>query len=246
MDSDIDPTHVLVITDDETVEEVSAANAAIDAALDHADTVDLWLDEEQLESDHPELYEQIRNAFDRMSDGHLRGAVAGDSVRMSLSELLDDTSFHRFISLERLEASHNGDIFLSYVPDHRLFDVDASVQPDVEAAIRGAIETEQAALLPSEAFVDWYAEGRHYELSPTHLCVDDRECYDLTNIEAVHFDDLTMQIEWTGGSGTISKILTSLGPDRPTTLQFEHQNRYEDVVHAFQRLGEQLGWSIED
>lgn len=247
-DSEFEPTHVLVVTDEgDTDSEVAATNAAIDAVLEHADTVEVWLDEEQLASDRPKLTATLREAFNRIEDGHIRGRV--DAVRFALSELLSDTSFHRFVSLERLEAGRDDQTILSYVPDHRTFEVDTDTATGLTSDIRGAIETEAAALLPAGPIVDWYSEGKHYELSPPYLCIDGEGCHRLTKIDSIELDDeeRAITIEWSSRSGSVvSTVLSKLGPGRPTTFRFESHNRFEDVATAFRDLAAALDLPVRD
>lgn len=242
-DSEFDPTHVLVVTDSEDSEEIRATNAAVDAVLDHADVVDIWINKAQLRDDHPSLVDSLENAFVQVDGDHFSGEV--DAVRASLSELLSVSSFHRFISLERLEASRGDETLLYYVPDHRQFRIDASVSPGVDDAIRGAIEHEDAALLPAGSLSDWYDDGTHYELSPPHLCVDDKTCHDLTQISHIELDDdrHEIRIEWGGRStGLVSNALSKVGPSKPSRFQFDSVNRYETVAAAFGRLRSELDW----
>ena len=241
-DSAFDPTHVLVVTGDQA-DEIRATNAAIDAVLDHADTVEVRVSEDQLADDHPALVASLREAFARVGDEHFRGDVA--DVRSSLSELLSMTSFHRFVSIPRLEAFRDGRRLLDYVPDHRTFAVDTSVSPGLDGAIRGSIETESAALLPAGTLADWDADGRHYELSPPHLCLEDDGCHALANIAGVELDDerCEIRLEWESGSETIiSKFVSKLGPEKPSRFRFDSTDRYEAVASAFEKLGTELDW----
>ncbi|AFO56223.1 MULTISPECIES: hypothetical protein [unclassified Natrinema] len=240
--SEFNPTHVLIVTGDQAA-GIRATNAAIDAALDHADTVDIWLSEDQLADDHPDLVASLRDAFARVNDERFRGDV--DDVRHSLSELLSMTSFHRFVSLTRLDASRDGQRLLTYVPDHRTFKIDESVSPDLDTAIRSSIESESAALLPAGTLADWYADGQHYELSPPNLCLEGEGCHKLTNITSVDLDDERREIrlEWeTGSDLTIAKIINKIGPTKPRQLQFDSAERYEAVARVFEALSTELDW----
>ncbi|MBZ6496604.1 hypothetical protein [Natrinema longum] len=239
--SGFDPTHVLVVTGDQAA-EIRATNAAIDAILDHADTVDIWIEEAQLGDDHPALVASLRDAFARVSDDRFRGTV--DDVRSSLSALLSDHSFHRFVSLRRLDAFRDGQRLLTYVPDHRTFEVKTTVSSGVEAAIRGSVETEAATLLPAGPLVDWDADGHHYELSPPHLCLEEG-CHALTNIAGVALDDdrREIRLEWETGSETVrSRLVGKLSPEKPTRFRFDSTDRYEDVASAFDELADDLEW----
>ncbi|WP_226479112.1 hypothetical protein [Natrinema amylolyticum] len=245
--SAFDPTHVLVVTGDQAA-EIRATNAALDAVLDHADTVGIWIEEAQLDDDHPALVASLCDAFTRVNGerprpDHFTGTV--DDVRSSLSELLSTTSFHRFVSLTRLDASRDGCRLFTYVPDHRTFEVDASVSPGLDAAIRASIETESAALLPAGTLADWDADGRHYELSPPHLCLEGDGCHALTNVSGVDLNDERREIrlEWeTDSDSIVSKVITKLGPERPSRFRFDSADRYEDVASAFDELSTELEW----
>ncbi|WP_241432451.1 hypothetical protein [Natrinema gari] len=155
------------------------------------------------------------------------------------------TSFHRFVSLTRLDASRDGQRLLTYVPDHPTFKIDASVSPDLDIAIRSSIESESAALLPAGTLADWYADGQHYELSPPNLCLEGEGCNKLTNITSVDLDDERREIrlEWEIGSDlTIAKIINKIGPTKPRQLQFDSAERYEAVARVFEALSTELDW----
>jgi len=240
--SEFNPTHVLVVTGDQE-DEIRATNATIDAVLDHAHTVEIRISEDQLADDHPDLVASLRDAFARVTDEHFRGDVT--DVRSSLSELLSTTSFHRFVSITRLDAFRDERRLLNYVPDHRTFEIDTSVSPGLEDAIRGSIETEPAVLLPAGTLADWYTDGQHYELSPPHLCLEGDGCHALTKISGVDLDDERREIrlEWQSGSETlVSTVLNKLGPEKPSRFRFDSVDQYEDVANAFKELGTELDW----
>lgn len=241
--SEFEPTHVLVVTADDTAAEVTATNDAIRAALDHADAVDVWVDLDLLDEDHPSLGDSVREAFTPVGDGRFRGDVV--DFEATFSELLGETTFHRFVTLERLAASRGGETFLSYVPDHRAFGIDSDVAPGLDGAVREAVENEDAALLPAGTLVDWYCDGTHYELSPPHLCVDGTVCHDLSRIVRVQLDDRRREIgiEWEHEStGLLSRVLERLGPSAPDRFTFDSEARYQAVAERFRELGAELGW----
>lgn len=229
--SDFDPTHVLVTDAENTTDEIHATNAAIDAVLDHADTVDLWIDEDLLGNDHPALVDKLHETFVRVQDEHFQGR--SDDVRTILSEFLSETgtSIHRFVSLERLELTRNDACLLYHVPDHHRCVIDTSISSAVEPAVRHAIEPESAMLLPSRTLAEWYSDRTRYELSPPNFCIspsrrfiDIAGCYTLTDISRVHVDDerREIRIEWDEPSGFASTALgISVQTDQPDSSSIQ-------------------------
>jgi hypothetical protein len=166
-DCRFEPTHVLVVTTsgDATVEATATA-AAVRAVLDHADTVALRIDLDAIATDHPDLAHRLQDRTDRVDD-ELRARV--DRVCGPLSDLLDVTDVHRFVTLERLDASRDGRQILHYVPDHAIFEIDASAADGVAEALDRAVTDLPAGLLPATTLADWDDDGTHYELDPSDV-----------------------------------------------------------------------------
>ncbi|WP_256296708.1 hypothetical protein [Haloarchaeobius salinus] len=240
-DRPFDPTHTLVLTTSgDATAEASATAAAVGAVLDHADAVTLHLDPGALASDHPELAEQLRAAAEQVDDGVLRASV--DRVREPLAALLDLTDVHRFVTLERLDASRDGRRLLHYVPDHTTFEVDATAAEGVVDAVSRAVADEPAGLLPTAVLADWYADGTRYELAPPSLCVDGATCFGLGALDRVAFDDAarTVRLTWATGDGLLATAGELLGPNRPERFEFDSPNRYADVADAFETVADAL------
>jgi len=239
-DRPFEPTHVFVVTTSgDATAEATATAAAVSAVLDHADTVALRLDVDALATDHPDLAHRLRARTDRVDD-ELRARV--DRVRGPLSDLLDVTDVHRFVTLERLDASRDGRQVLHYVPDHAIFEIDASAAKEVTDAVSCAVTDVPAGLLPVTVLADWYEDGTHYELDPPSLCVGDATCFDLAALERVAFDDdgRSICLTWEREGGVLATAMELLGPSRPERLRFDSSNRYEDVAAAFETVADAL------
>ncbi|MFD1647411.1 hypothetical protein [Haloarchaeobius litoreus] len=245
-DHPFDPTHTLVITTSgDATAEASATAAAVGAVLDHADAVTLHLDPGALASDHPELAEQLRAATEQVDDGVLRAPV--DRVREPLAALLNLTDVHRFVTLERLDASRDGRQLLHYVPDHTTFTVDATAAEGVVDSVSCAVADEHAGLLPAGTLAAWDADGTHYELTPPSLCVDGSTCFGLGALDGIAFDDggRAIRLTWATGDGLLATVGTLLGPNRPERFEFDSPNRYADVAGAFETVADALGLELE-
>lgn len=106
LDRPFEPTHVLVVTTSgDTAAEATATAAALRAVLDHVDIVTLRIDLDALATDHPDLAHRLQARTDRVDD-ELRARV--DRGRGPLSDLLDVTDVHRFVTLEQLDAFRDG------------------------------------------------------------------------------------------------------------------------------------------
>ena len=245
-DRPFDPTHTLVLaTSGDATAEASATATAVRAVLDHADTVTLHLDPGALASDHPELAAELRAATEQVDDGVRRASV--DRVREPLAALLDLTDVHRFVTLERLDASRDGRLLLHYVPDHTTFEVDATAAEGVVDAVSRAVADEPASLLPETVLADWDVDGTQYELAPPSLCVDGATCFGLGALDRVAFDDAdrTIRLTWAAGDGLLATAGELLGPNRPRRFEFDSANRYVHVAEAFETVADALGVELE-
>ncbi|MFC4408049.1 hypothetical protein [Haloarchaeobius iranensis] len=241
-----DPTHTLVLTTSgDATAEATVTAAAVEAVLDNADAVTLHLDPGALTSDHPELAEQLRAATEQVDDGVLRAPV--DRVHDPLADLLDLTDAHRFVTLERLDASRDGRQLLHYVPDHTTFEADATAAEGVVDAVSRAVADQPAGLLPTAVLADWDADGTRYELAPPSLCVDGGTCFGLGALDRIAFDDgnHTIRLTWATGDGLLATAGALLGPNRPGRFKFDSPNRYAAVTDAFETVADALEVEVE-
>lgn len=243
---EFEPTHDLTFVGTSGARaEVDAANAALAVIFEHADRLDLWLDAALLGDDHPEVLASLREAFEPVDDEHLRGPVSG--VPDDLWDLLAMTSIHRFVSLERLEASREGAMLVRHVPDHHVFVVDVSPSEDLLEDLRDAMATEAGCFLPAETLAEWTtAGGNHYELSPPSICIDGDGCLGLSGLADIRIDEDRREIRlvWSepeGITGRLSAGLRSLlGPDRPHRFRFRSDDRFREVAAAFEPIADAL------
>jgi|GEM_PF-1135803 hypothetical protein len=249
-DSSFDPTHVLVLAADDARSDAEATAAAVDAVLDHADTVELHLDHRALADDHPRVADALASTLEPVDgdDGHRRGRA--DAARDALGALLAISSFHRFVSLSRVDAFSDDRRVLHYVPDHGRLELDATAAADDTALVNdldGAVTGHVAGLLPRRTLADWYEDGTRYELEPPSLCVDGDACFDLGALAGVAFDasNREIRLSWYDDTGVVATLLGALGPTRPERFRFDPSNRYEDVAGAFRDVADALDLDVE-
>jgi len=258
-----DPTHVLLVASGDGSTDAAATAAAVDAVLDHADAVALHLDRAAVEAEHPEVAAAFADALDPVDgdDGRLRGPLDGpegapaerdvagddfDDVRDALVSFLELTSFHRFVSLERVDAFREDRRLLNYVPDHGRFDLDVDAAADGNALVAdvgSAVADHPAGLLPGRTLAAWTEGGTRYELAPPSLCVDDRTCFGLERLDAVALDPAAREVHlsWAVGDGLLASALDALGASRPREFQFAAEDRYATVAAAFELVADGLG-----
>ncbi|MFC6953253.1 hypothetical protein [Halorubellus litoreus] len=247
-----DPTHALVVaTDADATVEARATADAVDAVLDHADTVAVAVDRPMLADEHPAVADDLRTAFastEATSDATGGGArplrAPVHEVRDALASLLALSCVHRFVAVERLDAFRDDRRVLAYVPDHGQFRVDAHATTDrdaLRAAVDDALAAAPAGLLPARPLADWTAAGTRHVLEPPSLCVDDA-CFDLGALERVHLDadDRVVELAWRVDDGLVARALDALGPSRPDRFRFDSANRYADVAAAFRTVADAL------
>ncbi|WP_435348898.1 hypothetical protein [Haloarchaeobius sp. HRN-SO-5] len=240
-DRTLDPTHVLVLaTSGDAEVEARVTAAAVEAVLDRADAVSAHVDTAVLEADHPDIARRLRNACGSSEDDEFRAPV--DAIRAPLSDLLAQSTFHRFVTLERIDAVRDGRPVLKYVPDHHVFELDASTDEGLVDAVATAVADEPGGLLPATVLADWSEDGTHYELEPPSLCVEWTTCFDLAFLERVEFDESNSEIRliWTNDGVVVATIRGLLGPARPGQFRFDSRNRYEAVAGAFREVADAL------
>lgn len=260
----VDPTHVVVPgtgAEADAAAEARATAAAVDAVLDHADVLEVWVDLAAIASDHPAVANAFEGALERAiggDDGDAPSASDGagplrgrtEVARESLRELLALSSYHRFVSLERLDASVNGRRVMTYVPDHGQFRIDADASPDRDALledVRAALAGERAGLLPARTLATWRASGARYALEPPSLCVNDRTCFGLSKLEGVVLApaDRVVELEWATGDGLASRLLDAVGASRPERFDLESQTDYEAVAAGLRTVADALDVPVE-
>lgn len=238
----ITPTHELTLVGSpDEQDEVRAYNAGIEAVLDYADAVDVWLDVDLIQSDHPEIARSIRSELEPADDDRYVGSPA--AVREALSGLLPLTTIHRFVGLERLDARMNDRVFFRHVPDHHVWSLDASTTPDLVGHVRDAIGDETAVLLPAETIAEWQGtDGTRYELSPPSLCIDGTRCLGLGALVGIEIDDdrREIRLDWAESGGVLGRVVSFVVPDRPGKLQFESAEEFREVADAFEPLADQF------
>ena len=247
-----DPTLALVVaTDADATVEARATADAVDAVLDHVDSVAVTVHLPMLAGEHPVVADDLRTAFasaEAASDDAGGGArtlrAPVHEVRDALASLLALTCVHRFVAVERLDAFRDDRRVLAYVPDHGQFCVDARAitDPDaLRAGVEGALDAAPAGLLPARSLADWTDGGTRYVLEPPSLCVDDA-CFDLGALERVRLDadDRVVELAWRVDDGVVARALDALGPSRPHRFRFDSANRYADVAAAFRTVADAL------
>jgi len=259
-----DPTHVVVpATRGDAAAEARATAAAVDAVLDRADAVDLHVDLRAIAGDHPAVANALETAFEaadedpaRAPDGPeersdssaFRAPVA--AVRDPLDDLLALSSYHRFVSLERLDASRDGRRVLTHVPDHGRFRIDANAAADRDALlddVRAALASEPAGLLPARTLATWQSSGARYALAPPSLCANDGTCFGLSKLEGVVLApvDRVVELEWRVGDGLATRILDAIGASRPERFALESREAYEPVAGGFRTVANALDVPVE-
>lgn len=252
-----DPTHALLVATDDGRTEAAATAAAVDAVLEHADVVELHVDRAGIANEHPAVAATFADALDPVDgdDDHRRGRLddadgddgaAREDVHATLVAFLQSTCFHRFVSLERVDAFHGGRRLLHYVPDHGRFDldVDAAADDDALAAdVTTAVADHPGGLLPARTLAEWTEGATRYELAPPSLCVDERTCFGLERLEAVVLDASAREVHlsWDVGDGLLASALDALGASRPTRLRFADEDQYAAVAAAFELVADALG-----
>lgn len=249
-DASFDPTHSLLVREsaDATAGEVRRTNAALWPVLDRGDRADLWLDATRLGDDHPEVRDEIAASFRRLGDDRFRGRLPG--CRDALESLLALTSFHRFVSLERLEVRTADGLLLRYVPDHRVFELDETAADGVAAEIASELADTGAGLLPARTLAAWRSEGRRYAVRPPQFCVD-REgrvdagyCVELTALGevAVDRDRRRIDLRWGDESagGLLRRVADAIRPTPPSSFAFDDGETFRSVAAAFELVGEEL------
>jgi hypothetical protein len=131
---------------------------------------------------------------------------------------------------------------VQYVPDHAIFEIDASAADDVAEALDRAVTDLPAGLLPARVLADWDDDGTHYELHPPSFCVGDATCFELSGLERIRFDDdgRSICLTWERDGGVFAAASELLGPSRPKRLRFDSANRYGDVAAAFRTIADAL------
>ncbi len=246
-DQQFDPTHVLVLTtsDDSSTEasetktaiEANATKTAVEAILDYADSLVLSIDVEALAGDHPEIAHQLKQKSNSIEEDILRASP--EKIHSPLSDLLSLTSFHRFVTLERIDAFRNDKQILHYVPDHRRFEINAGVDDQLETAIKTAIENEPAGLLPATVLADWYENDTHYKLEPPSLCANNA-CFSLSQIDNIEFNKNAREIQISWSTGVMDSIIDLIRTSRPTHFQFNSSNRYDTIADALRDVAVEL------
>ncbi|WP_267641112.1 hypothetical protein [Haloarchaeobius amylolyticus] len=230
------PTHVVVLGWDEhrTADEREAANAAVRAALEDGESVQVLLDDESaLEHDHPEALDRFRTGFSQASRDAggttYRGSLSACSP--ALDALLDLDSHHRFVTLDTLVVEGPDDPLLRYVPDHGDLTLGtAAVAERVETALAG----HPAAVLPADR-VEWRDGDTTVALDPPNVCVGDA-CFDLSRLEDATVDHEAgdLVLAWSASRGVLGRVLDSVGPARPSRLALPRdeatRERIETVV----------------
>ena len=249
-DAAFEPTHTLVVREraDATAGEVRRTNAALWAVLDRGDRIDLWIDAALLGDDHPAVRDEIASSFRRLDGGRFRGRLP--ACRDALESLLSLTSFHRFVSLERLEVRTADGLRLRCVPDHRTFELDETAAGGVAAEIEASLTDTGAALLPARTLAEWRSEGKRYAVRPPQFCVD-REgrneagyCVELAALGEVSVDRERRRIDlrWGGEStgGLLRRVADAIGPTPPSSFRFDDDETFRSVAAAFELVGEKL------
>ncbi|NHN49646.1 hypothetical protein G9464_18925 [Halostella sp. JP-L12] len=248
-DAKFDPTHVLLATepaDGTAAAEVRRTNAALWPVLDRGDRVDLWLAARQLGDDHPDVRDEIAASFRRLDEGRFRGRLP--ACRDATESLLSLTSFHRFVSLERLEVRTPDGLLLRHVPDHGTFDLDETAAAGVARAIEADLDDVHAALWPARTLAEWWSDGRRYAVRPPQFCVEREDgkvgfCTDLSGIWgiAVDRDRRRIDLRWGESSdGLLGRIGDAIRPTPPSTFRFDDEGRFESAAAAFELVGEKL------
>lgn len=222
---------------------IGAYNAGIEAVFDYADEVEVWLDIDLIQSDHPDIIDSIQSSLDSAGDGQFVGSA--NEAREALSKLLQLTTIHRVVGLERLVAKRDGRVLLRHVADHNSWTLGPSGNSDIVQHVRDALDDEPAVLLPAETLEIYCADGTKYKFSPPSLCTEGRTCFGLGGIDAIEIDDERREIrlDWGDSGGLLKRTLSVLTPNRPERLQFESESQFREVANAFEPLAEALDQS---
>ncbi|WP_136717457.1 hypothetical protein [Halorientalis salina] len=239
----IEPTHVLVLggLDDPERDALVSCHTAVLAALDHATSVDVYLDADHIAGVSLGSLADIGEAFDLVADGQYRGEIPEGAAH--LAQLLDVRQFEEIAAVEGIVLRRADIPFLVYRPDDRLVELDASRTDDAVEDIQRETGDYPVGLFEATPIVQWRADGREYALDPPAVTVDDA-AFSLSNLASVTLDRERRRIHlaWDATErGFLSRLAARFRPSRPTTLAFEDDPAFERIAQEFESVGETLG-----
>lgn len=246
--SGIDPTHVLVLgdLDDPDRDALVSCHVAVLAALDHATSVDVFLDADHIAGVSPGPLTGIGESFDLVTDGHYRGSLPEGAPL--LAQLLDVESWQQMAGVEEIVLRRDDKPFLQYRPAARRVELDDSRTDGAAEDVRSEIDDYPAGLLRTEPIVQWRQDGHEYALTPPAVTVDDVD-FDLANLASVSFDRdrYRVYLAWDATSrGFLSRLAAQFRPSRPTTLAFDSDPAFERVAQEFETVADTLGVLADD
>ncbi len=267
--SAFDPTHVLLVApsgsplDLATREVIERSNAALFAALEHVDEVDLFVDLEWCAAEFPEVADALAARTTRIeadeSSAHFRGDPS--ALRRELRFLLDRTTHHRVDMVDRIELRRDGEITARFVPARDELELDAADETGVVDAVRTAATDAGARLVSGGVLVEWTDGDRRLRIDPPALDVEGWGVADLRHLEAavcyprkrrieLHWDD-----EYDGrgpdepvdADGLLERVRSTIAPPPrapPAATTVESGAAFEAVADAFRRLAEHFEFEV--
>lgn len=240
------PSHTVLFGAIDTATERAATADAIGAAAEHADRICARIDCEGVGEEYPALVDRLRAEYDHVESigaGYDEYCATGATGRDVLRELLAVETWHLAVYVQHVRLERDRDTFLLYNADHRQFDIDGGAVPDALNAIEEAFGEINAGVLPNRSLCEWETDGTTYDLSPPSLCVDNA-CFGLTALRDVNAnaESMTIHLEWDDSQpsnrvlATMIRLFERLGPSRPTELQFESFEEFQNAKAAFETV----------
>lgn len=244
---EFNPTHTLLIrrVDDESGDEISTTNNIIQSFSKPDYSVHIYLSEEQIRSDYPEIIGEIRQKFDYSETSECYIGTFPDCESALLS-LLSIQTWHRFVSLVSLTIIVDDTPILHYVPDHNVFEVDVTAIPGSEDEIERMTEGTCACFLPKTTLAEWKSGGTTHEITPPSLCINQQSCFRLSALQEVALNkrNQTLSLTWSTSNRYRTKLIDRVfglfGPSRPTKLQFEDEQTFNSVTATFLEITEKM------